>query len=116
MVIVTSGADALARAAGSYAFTTCLQDTEAVDRRLNRIPSGLAEPADRGILHHETDIAQQADVASLGSGILVISHNAQQRFLLAHRAHAARHALAAGFVAEEPRDAQKNGRQIDGVI
>ena len=43
-------------------------------------------------------------------------HQSLQRFLLAHHADAARNALAAGFMAEETRDAQQNLAQIDRVI
>src|ERR1700744_242070 len=89
---------------------------EAVDRRLDGIPGSLTEAADRGILHHKTDIAKQDDVALLRRGVAAVARDAQQRLLLAYRAYAAGHALAAGFVAEEAGDAQQDAGQIDGVV
>src|ERR1700761_8474686 len=97
----------------SFAF---LQDMEAVDRRLDGIPGSLTEAADRGILHHKTDFAKQDDVALLRRGVAAVARDAQQRFLLAYRAYAAGHTLAAGLVAEEAGDAQKDAGQINSVV
>ena len=43
-------------------------------------------------------------------------HQSVQRLLLAHRAHAARDALAARLVAEEPGDPQHDVHQVDRLV
>src|SRR6201996_4110115 len=118
MVIVTNGTDVpfLPAGLGSWAFI-CFPPGHGGGRSPTRcIPGSLTEAADRGILHHKTDIAKQDDVALLRRGVAAVARDAQQRLLLAYRAYAAGHTLAAGLVAEEAGDAQKDAGQINSVV
>ena len=43
-------------------------------------------------------------------------HQTLKRLLLTNRAHAAGNTLAAGFMAKEGGDAEKDPRKVDGVV
>src|SRR4029078_4723009 len=86
-----------------------------MDRRLDRGVGGLAKPADRRVLHGETDLIEKRDLLGYAAECLSAGDSIQC-LLLANGADAARDTLAARFVAEERRDAQQNVRHVSAVV
>src|SRR5690348_670649 len=84
-----------------------VQYTNSMYRRLDRRVRGLTEPADRRILHRQPDLVEQRDLLRNTADWRTV-RDPTQRLFLAHRAHAARHALAARLVAEERGDPKEN--------
>ena len=100
-------AHALAPAA-SNRWSRCTADCTADGRR-------LAEPADRRVAHDLGDLVDQRELL-LARADLAAVHQPVQRLLLANGADAARHALAARFVAEEPGDPEHDVHQVDRLV
>src|SRR5260370_11261510 len=83
-------------------------------RRLDRARGGLTQAAYGRVAHRLRDVAQQHDVG-LPIAVALAQHPLED-LLLSLRAHAARHALSARFVAEEPRDAQQDWLHVCRVV
>src|SRR2546430_6204741 len=80
----------------------------------NRIRGRLTKAADRGIAHRLRDVAEKHH---FGSRIAVaLREESFQNLLLPRRAHPARDALPARFVAEKARDAKEDRFHVRRVV
>src|SRR4029077_14038928 len=75
----------------------------------HRSERDLAEPADRGAAHHLGEIT---DIAIHLGGTAARAEQTVEDDVCLGRADAARHALAARLVAEEPQDVDCRGEQV----
>src|SRR5205807_8167354 len=92
-----------------------IEHLELDNRRLDRARGGLAQAADRRVAHRLRDVGEQGYVVG-AMRRLALDEQPMQDLLLALRAHATRHALAARLVPEEPGDAQQDRLDVGGVV
>src|SRR5690606_22454417 len=90
------------------------EEAQPVHGRFDGAVRGLAEPADGRVLHGRADLREERQLA--GRIPAAVADEPVQRLLLPHRADAAGHALAAGLVAEEARDAQQRVAQVHALV
>src|ERR1700693_762848 len=91
---------------------SAIDHLELSEPRGDRVGAGLARSADRRVAHRLRDVAEQRDVRILA----IRRQQPVQDLLLPHRADPARHALAAGLVAEEPCDAKQDLLHVGRVV
>src|SRR5579872_4571207 len=77
-----------------------LIQSQALNGRLDGAVRRLAKSTDRRVFHTQSNLIEQRDFVG-HTPARPSRRNAVQRFLLPHRPHATRHALAARFIAEE---------------
>src|SRR5688500_3350686 len=88
---------------------------QSMDRGLDSAVGGLAEPADRRVLHRRTNLVGQRNLA-WPSAAGPAADDPVERLFLAYGADSARHALATRFVPKERRDALDDAVEIDRVV
>src|SRR3954469_6417713 len=89
-----------------------VEQPEPLDCRLDRAVRGLPEAANGCILHCQSDLVEQRQLAAHVTACASRT-DAMERLLLADRPHPTGHALTAGLVAEEGRDPKQNRHQVD---
>src|SRR6185436_1124619 len=104
---------ASARAARSCGLT--LEDVEATDRRLHRARRRLPETADRCVAHALADLGDERELGRDAAARLA-GPQARECLFLPHSADAARDALTARLVPEEPGDAHEERGKVDRVV
>src|SRR5206468_1012103 len=94
--------------------TSGIEHLELGQPRGDGVGRGLAQTTNRRVAHRLSDVAQEHDVRA-AVAVATLEHSLQD-LLLALRAHAARHALAARLVAEEAGDAEEDLPHVRGVV
>src|SRR5205807_7233080 len=89
--------------------------TEPSESALDGDRRGLAEPANRSVAHHLGHVAEPHQLI-LAAAERPPREKASERFFLAHGAHPARHALAAGLLSEEARDPKHDLTQVEALV
>src|SRR6266699_5230498 len=94
---------------------SAIQHLELDHGRLDRARGGLHQATYGCVPHRSSDVREQSEVI-VAMSHLTVDEQAMEDLLLALRAYAARNALAARLVPEEPGDSQQDRLDVGGVV